>query len=437
MKQIVRVMILLVMSAMVGCWPACPYQQPQTAYPHYQIHVKLDPQSRHLQVNGSISLDAEWLHTPDFGFYLERNLMISALTINGKTIAYSDTTASASRLIPNARKIIFTTPAGGDTDQKVRIDFAYQGTLSELPEYYANTMSTNWTELGLYYPWFPFNMEQLGLFTYDLRVEAPSGYAVFGLGKVTHHKGFTAISSAQPTNDIVICLSQEVRVYACDIDDQSLKLYYHHWSDDLVDDLAMDISQIMHTYNAWFGSRNQGVSFIESLREKGGGYARRGGLVLAGITEERYRDDTEGYLRYFAHELAHLWWYQAPVNNWQDWLNESLAEYAAHLYIREAYGNEAFERRMQRKKERIANVPPIWGFDRENASMQQTQEVLYNKGPVLLYELEQKMGKREFLAFCQVLITHEVKDTETLLRLLEQEHGEIIALWFGEELQTR
>jgi len=37
------------------------------------------------------------------------------------------------------------------------------------------------------------------------------------------------------------------------------------------------------------------------------------------------------------------WWANAPVNSWEDWLNESFAEYSALMAVRELFGAERFE----------------------------------------------------------------------------------------------
>ncbi len=100
------------------------------------------------------------------------------------------------------------------------------------------------------------------------------------------------------------------------------------------------------------------------------------------LTTAEHRADL---LRYLAHEAAHFWWTLAPADTWEDWLNESFAEYSALLLIRDRFGEEEFRTRMDRKRESAEGTPPIWGFDRGDTSTEeksmQVQAVLYNAGP--------------------------------------------------------
>ena len=86
---------------------------------------------------------------------------------------------------------------------------------------------------------------------------------------------------------------------------------------------------------------------------------------------------------------------------------EGFAEYSALMIIKELFGEEAFNRRIEAKKSILAEKPPIWGFDRNDRTTPEKSDaveaILYSKGPILLHLLEQKIGRDDFHSLCKEL----------------------------------
>ena len=406
-------------------------------YPHYDIHLSIDPQAHEIEVNGSLELNLSQFSDDTLTFYLDRGMDIASFILNGKDIAIIDTSQSDNRFMPMARKIFIDISALSKDDIISTIAFSYRGKLSELPEVYANRIGTQWTEMGLYYPWFPFSINQITSFTYNVSIEAPDQYEIFGIGSLGKKNGYTAISSSMPTSDIVVCLAKEVKINSSEIGENNLKIFYHSYDYSMVQDIAESITMMIGQYNEWFGNKNNDICLIQSRREIGGGYARTGGVVLSDLDRENFYKDIIRHEKYFAHEFAHLWWYKAKVNTWEDWINESFAEYSALMIIRKKHGQEVFNNIMERKGETIRDTPPIWGFDRMHQDNMLVQQVLYNKGPVLLHELEENIGYKEFVKFCSKLITNNISSTSELLKLLEATNGKEVSESFEKMLKTR
>jgi aminopeptidase N len=148
----------------------------------------------------------------------------------------------------------------------------------------------------------------------------------------------------------------------------------------------------------------------------------------------------EGYVRYLGHEAAHLWWWGAETTSWEDWLNESFAEYSALLAVRERFGPAAFEERLAVKREASQDSAPIWGLERSDISTadqrQMIETVLYAKGPIVLHELATKIGQPRFLVMCQHLVAQEANSTAALLALLGKLEGPEIKQWLVGRLKT-
>jgi len=409
-------------------------------YPFYDIHLKINPQNQEISVTGKLLINKSKDSLNQLFFYLQKDMDINSFTINQKNIFERDTSKSDNRFMPQATKIHLKLGNHRIKNETIEIYFSYNGKLTDLPEYFANIISPEWTEIGLYYPWFPYNPEYR-LFTYRLTIETDSSYNVFSLGKIKKKQDAWVISNNTPTNDIVVCVSKDVLSYESQIGQSKLTIFHHNLNDTLLSKMSGDISNIVKQYNDWFGENAQDISIIESKRKKGGGYARIGGVFLGGFNPEMYYSNNEGYHRYFAHELGHLWWYKAKTNSWEDWLNESFAEYSALMIVREVFGKKAFDTRLAKKRENLKGSTPIWEFDRNKTETEMdaenVNEVLYNKGPVLLYELEKEIGKERYIELCKILFEKNINTTSEFLEALKLAEGENVSFWFKKMLKTR
>ena len=139
--------------------------------------------------------------------------------------------------------------------------------------------------------------------------------------------------------------------------------------------------------------------------------------------------------------LRTLWWRIAATNSWEDWLNESFTEYSALLLLREALGEDEFQTRLSQERASIVGTAPIWGFDRSNtlteARRSEVEAILYNKGPLLLQELTERVGQSAFLAWCRALVSRNITTTEAALALLRDQEGPEVGQWFEELLTQR
>ena len=429
-KTICLLSLFLLLTA--SCRRSDPIPKRVHEFPHYDIKLKVDPENRVIDVEGALLIaDPENLPREMF-FYLDKGMDIREFSLNRTQELIRDTTASDNRFLPEAVKLIMDKAAFSQAETN-EIAFSYGGVLSTLPTYFANTISGEWTEMGLYYPWFPYH-PGITLFTYDLEIEIDASYRVFGMGEVKRSDAGWKIEHKTPTNDIVVCASKDTQLKQRQIADDVISIYHHNISDSLLTRMQNDLTSIITNFNGWFGSKSQNIVLVESKRRKGGGYARIGGVFLGGFNPEDYLEQNEHYHRYFAHELAHLWWFKARTNSWEDWLNEGFAEYGALMVVREVFGEEAFTARLKEKAESLEGTPPIWGFDRNSSDF--ASAVLYDKAPLLLNKLEGKIGGERFTALCRVLIDNDMDSTNRFLELLKQSEGQETSDWFAELLRT-
>ncbi|MFO7653763.1 MAG: M1 family aminopeptidase [Candidatus Krumholzibacteriia bacterium] len=430
--------------------PAAPTSLP-VADVHYEIHLDVNPAARHVTATGAVCLVVPPAGLDRVEFYLHRQLAVTRLEIGGEARAGDplpvagscrrDTTVGEIRYMPEATRVVFTPARPLAPGQVVSVDFACVGTITVWPEWNASVLGADWTEMGLYFPWFPFHPDRTP-FTYDLTVQAPDDVTVFAVGQGGRDGAGWRFRTVAPTTDIVVVAAPDlkVRVPACGGmagegepgEDVAVSVVHHALQAATVDTMLTDLARLHRLCSGWLGSRPGGLVLVESRRERGGGYARPGALFLAGLVDADYLRNREGYVRYLGHELAHTWWRNAGATTWEDWLNESFAEHTALLLVRELYGQEAYRRRLDRKREAAASVAPVWGYER---SGEDAETVFYGKGPVLLADLEARLGSAEYLTFLRRVADARVSTTVALLQLLEESAGSATRHWFEQRLR--
>jgi hypothetical protein len=254
------------------------------------------------------------------------------------------------------------------------------------------------------------------------------------MGEQTSQNEFVKFTTIQPVNDIVVCAAKDLKIRNTKVLDNSFSLAYFDLTKEAADSIVADIEIIYQCFNNWFGRKEGSMSLVQSKRERGGGYARTGGIFLAGLDSESYLKNRKGYYRYIGHELSHIWWHKANSSTWEDWLNEGFAEYSALMLVREKFGEGEFNNRLSNKEEESKNTTSVWGFDRNGDKNREA--ILYSKAPILLNKLNQKIGNEKFRRLCKNMISKDISTTKDFLKELTKISNENIAGWFKNMLKT-
>lgn len=400
-------------------------------YPHYDIHLTLDPEQQLIKVEGSLMKPVEEEQIDTLSLLLHKQLMIKSFSVNNEELYQIDTSGPGVRWIPEAIEIIHPFKEPNTQGEVIEVDFSYEGVITEWPGWSANVIGEDWTEMGLYFPWYP---SVDGLFTYRLTVSSHPDYKVFAMGSVSHENDTWIFETEYPVIDMIVCASKDLAIQTSTFNGYDFNIVNTYLSDETIDELQQNINQIYGFYTKWFGEIDlHDMSLVVSKRARGGGYARKGGLFLAGITDADEVVTKTNRTRYLAHEIAHFWWTGAE-SNYEDWLNESFAEFSALLIIRECVGIEEYQSRIMAKEKASQNTPAIIGFDRNDAA---ATLVLYSKGVVLLHELYERIGHDGFMELCKERILRNILSTHDLLDLIENQEGSQVREWFEEMLKTK
>lgn len=393
-------------------------------HPHYDLDLSFNPVGQYIEVQGEMKIPVMNDTSNQIEFYLHKQLTISDLKLNGKKDFDLRLDSSDIRYMPEATKYILRSPES--FKEKVHLAFQYSGVVTEWPQWSASVIGEEWTEMSCYFPWYPYH-KLLKPFTYDINVKPIESYNIFIMGQEKKDNDAKSFTSPFPTNDIVVCASKDLKTVNRELGDYTFQLAYTTLSDTLIDTLSADVGDILTTFNQWFPGSETSICLVESMRDKGGAYARTGGMYLSGFNKSAYFESRKGYTRYLSHEISHLWWYRANSNSWEDWLNEGFAEYSALMVIRDKYGLDYFLEWIEKKKQEMKDTGPIWHCDRNGKN---AYAILYSKAPVLLYQLEQKTGKDEFKQLMHLMLEKKVSNTEQFLSLLEEQEGGETREWF-------
>jgi len=402
-------------------------------YTYYEAEVTIDAESQSLETDMKIS----YLHTGEptdrLEFLLNENFTITSLSCdNLESYEFDTTGASPYRFTPSAGLLTIQLNRPVRTGESVTIGLHYAGRVVIADPWGTNRISTDWIELGMYTPWFPYSTDIPEL-TYRISLAIGEDYIVAGKGKTVKSGDKWEITNTIPDNDMIITAARDFKTRETKRNGAALTVaYVPALADSTVNDILGSGMWILNDYENRFGPAETGrVSLVVAPRTTGGGYARKGFVVLSSFTDEGYAESRAGNFRFVAHEFSHLWWRNAPADSWEDWLNESFAEYSALSAVRARFGQEEFEKRLADKAREMDKLPSIRGLDRGSET---AYRALYDKGCVLLFDLEKETGHEKFQTLLAGLVTEKVSSTDRFLQMLGDIAGAETAAWFNEKL---
>lgn len=312
------------------------------------------------------------------------------------------------------------------------VEFSYQLPVTAVNYWQTDNLQSDFSlsdgfELGMYSSWLPLPLKN-GDFSYALEVNVPENYVVLGNGDTKQvSKNQWQVSSTQGQFDIPLMVSPKLKTDTVQYKQLAIEVSHFGFHQQKVNDLGKDIVDILSLFESKFGvSDNAGkLQFVFVPRVSGSAYSRAGFAVIAGRSPE-------GKFATLAHEIAHFWWRGADSSNWQDWLNESFAEYSALMAFKEKFGNANYNKRLANYRKISKGRAAIWGVAREDDS---ATILLYRKGPIILSDLKMRIGEQQFYRYLADLSTLSNKETQAALTLLAKHTSKADADWLQLALQ--
>jgi hypothetical protein len=326
--------------------------------PHYDVRARLFPAESRLSADVTITNPASERDT---------TFLLGA----GYTIARSTTPATPAGPL---QKIVV--PRGTS-----ELRLLYSGPLGPTGNPPLNVISPDLIELNLDAMWFPVAEGFTTRFTAKVVLDGvPPDLVIVAPGAIRRSGERVIIERTHEDFDVTFVAMKGLQRRAA----QGFELYSFDPSNELSQWYLRHGAAALQFLESWFGDIPGGrVRMVVVRRERISGYARTGYVVVT----ENSRGGESGSAKFVAHELAHAWW--APVDPGTDnrWLQESIAEYIALRYVEQTLGSAARDELLAPKRETAKAAKPILGGER------QTDAELYAKGPLLLFELEERVGR--------------------------------------------
>jgi len=389
----------------------------------YDLNLNINVKEKRITVDGDIGI--EFSGKDSVEFILWKNSSIKEISMSGKPLKYTFDTVSSSPVmyIPNGRRLTIIKSPENINDTSVH--FSYECDMKDLNGW-ANSFSDEWIELNFYCAWFPIGSNGWNS-TSKINVSIDSNFAVSGSGKVSRNKGGWEMVQPWGSFDNVIIASSSLKSKILDEGNIYIRTDYSVLSSQDADSVLTECRYIINLFKNYFGGKDSSYLKFILAPFDGGGYSRKNFVCLR--TKKFDLHTRTG----IAHETAHFWWTGANTSTWEDWLNEAFAEYSMLIYVRERIGIYEFNKKIGEYKDITKNLPPVWGINRNNND---AYSVLYEKGALILFEFENRIGKEPFMHFLKKVVENKITTTVKLLELIEKEFSKETKQWLEDQLKT-
>ena len=248
---------------------------------------------------------------------------------------------------------------------------------------------------------------------YQAHIELPSDYILVATGicKPDGVGAYRCVSG--PARDFAMHVSTQYRVRTAVVHDDShgdvvIYSYYLPQHERAGENALKYATGALKTYERRFGLYPYRELKVFETTTIAGGIEYP---MLAGVTDTHYELENNAPGSYFewlvAHEVAHQWWYNMVGSNpiTEAWLDESLTQYSASLYIEDRYGDvvaraqrdqlfsERYDKERKAKGDRrvgqATDLFPRWSYF----------PIVYGKGPLFFEEVQRKGGDARFEAW--------------------------------------
>jgi len=380
----------------------------------YDGTIRIDAEKHMLKANFTITFNT--LPEDDsMKFFLHRSSKNLQLKSGNKKIA---TTITNEEFVEKDHAITFDR----SKIKNLKLEVAYTLNLDSLSNN-GFRFNKNWIELNLYTAWYPINTTY-GRFPYTVKATIDTGYRLFGSGVVTNRRKTWKINQTIPSIDISTIFHKGLKEETIG----KIKFYHYNINEEAVATIKNNTERHYSYINNWLGVTGSTKLFLAvSNLKHTTSYARKNFISLS--VAKKY---SEPYDKILAHELGHLWWNKASVTNWEEWLNESFAEYTAIIAQRNLFGEENFNKNISRLKKRTEKLASPYQLDK---GVKNYQNSVTYKGAYYLYELENKIGREAMATLMKTIHEAKIMTTRDLLNLVDKELGKDIATFLLQKLK--
>jgi hypothetical protein len=391
---------------------------------HYNINARFDLKASAIQGNVTITLPPAEVGQSTAFVLSDRIELRKAYGSSGAHVTVEPTEQPFKGL----RKITFTFDRA--PTRPVVLKFVYAGKLGA--EEALRIDPSQGIELSMEDMWAPVRPNFGLLFTADANLSGiPPNEVAVAQGKVSRRGDHVFIHRTFADIDMPFTALTGLKVARSG----DAELYARNPDGPLQSALRRNSGAIVAFYTRLFGPppAQSLPERVLVLPRQGAAFARRAYVSLGDPTEELKKLGSQEEWKLVAttaHEFAHAWWWRADPLTENNWLNESLAEYSSLRFTELEAGAEALKYRLDRKVEPASKAGPIIGHGRPS------KFASYQKGPLLLFELDRQIGRERMDSFLAALGRDPPRTTEEFLAILGHSAGADVAREFEAKLRA-
>ncbi len=406
----------------------------ESIYPDSTTHYRVDAEIKPASGQFEVSIDMRFVpdeSTDTLQFLLHDSFKLDEL--KGQAVENYSTSPwrFGGKDTVHTKIITVALARTANPSDPVSLTWKYGGQLrnEQIPAIGGAVVSEHWTELPFEAIWIPQEASIGHRFTFEATIDLPENYELVSTGKLAETAEGWHIQSAIPGPDLPLVISDQMQKREFSKGSLPVTVYHGGAPDSLTTFVAERAGQILDRY----AGRFQGGSETDELRitvapverATSSSYARTGFIALKHGIEPNM-----SLYELIAHEAAHLWWTDSvnPMSR-HNFLNESFAEHEAWLALQEAYGDSVYQERLAKARKNAQKAPSFYDWKpRFDGALS------YNKGPVLLHELHQRIGESDYRVFVEKLQEKNVGTLGGMIAVLGEVADAETSSWFEEKL---
>lgn len=386
---------------------------------YYKMCVDINVKEKNLKVDGTVTVNFNKKAYIDFALW--KYSTVKDIKVNGKDANIDFTPESKFQWMPQAGRL----RVNKDNSDKATIHFTYTAHIDSVEAWMA-ACDTNLVMLSMYMPWYPHNLDSEH-FTGDIIFKIDDNFKVSGSSLISKRDKQWVMHQPWEGFDFEFIAAPNLKSRVVKSQGKSIEIDYLSFEEADADSLANACQEIFNYYSKLYQVVPETKELkVVLLPDLGGAISRRNFIVA-----EAYVFN-EDLFKLMAHEIGHFWWQYAPADNWLDWMNESFAEYSSLRAIKHHFGDALFNDYVKAYRESVRKVCPIMELDRNAPD---AHKVFYNKGAIVLYDLQKKVGDEKFFKFMQTLAKSHVDTHVQLMNIAKNTMGSKWASWIEMRLQ--
>ncbi len=271
----------------------------------------------------------------------------------------------------------------------LRVRVAYKGMIAET-SFDTGQIDAEFVELAVYAAWYPV-LPWMPMHSFKLKLESPPGWSWIANGlRTSTDETSWEWESAAPDADITL-VGMPTRLLAQETD--ALFWGPGDWVESRRD-IAEAYLQAESLLVDWLGPMPQRLRVAYAHRDTGGAFSRNGLIVTQGIVKggQQGPRNYPAIIQSLLHEVMHFWFKKTPIDTYDNWLDEALAEYASLIVAGELYGDEWFSQHIEAKRQQLDQAGDLMPIRSVVRSHPDAYALFYNRGMLLFHEIRQKMG---------------------------------------------